>query len=327
MHYTRPVPGEDITVDVPPIVRAKAAAAAGGEDWLRDLPGLLADLERAWSMTLTTVLPGGTASFVARAVTDAGRHVVLKVAVPGSGFTQQVRTLTAADGDGYVTVFEHAPEHDAVLLEALGPSLYEADLTPTEQLAVMARLLRRAWRVPATAAGTGTVVEPQDKAAGLAELIAGLWRDLDHPCEDAVVERALTCAQRRSAAFDPAACVLVHGDAATANAARVLRPRPGTEDGFVLLDPDGFLGDSTYDLGVALRDWCPQLLAAHAPACLLSSYCEVLAREAATDPAAIWEWGYLERVSTGLYALSLGAGEQALPHLQTAEALLAGAGQ
>ena len=89
----------DITVDVPAIVQAKAAAATGGKEWLRDLPSLLGDLERAWSMTLTTVLPGGTASLVARALTDDGRHAVLKVAVPGSGFTQQVRTLTAAHID------------------------------------------------------------------------------------------------------------------------------------------------------------------------------------------------------------------------------------
>jgi streptomycin 6-kinase len=312
----------NITVDVPAIVRAKAVAASGNEDWLHALPCLVTDLERAWSMTLTTVLPGGSASFVARAVTDDGRHTVVKVAVPGSGLAQQVRTLTAADGDGYVTVLDHAPEHDAVLLEALGPSLHEAGLTPTRQLSVLARLLRRAWRVPPATAATGTGAEPQNKAAGLAELITGLWRELDNPCEEAVIEQALTCAERRSAAFDPTACVVVHGDAATANAARVLHPRPGTEDGFVLLDPDGFLGDPTYDLGVALRDWCPQLSATQTPAALLSSYCEVLAREAAVDPATVWEWGYLERVSTGLYALSLGGDEHALPYLRTAEALL-----
>lgn len=38
--------------------------------------------------------------------------------------------------------------------------------------------------------------------------------------------------------------------------------------------------------------------------------------------AAIWEWAYLERVSTGLPALSLGAGELGRPNLSTAEALL-----
>jgi streptomycin 6-kinase len=39
------------------------------------------------------------------------------------------------------------------------------------------------------------------------------------------------------------------------------------------------------------------------------------------DPAAIWEWGFLERVSTGLYVLSFGADQLARPFLATAEAI------
>lgn len=35
----------------------------------------------------------------------------------------------------------------------------------------------------------------------------------------------------------------------------------------------------------------------------------------------MWEWGFLERVSTGLYARSLGADELAAPFLATATRL------
>ena len=40
------------------------------------------------------------------------------------------------------------------------------------------------------------------------------------------------------------------------------------------------------------------------------------------DPAAIWDWGFLERVSTGLYVLSLNPDDHIRAHLATAEALL-----
>jgi streptomycin 6-kinase len=310
-------------VEVSAILRAKAAAAAGGEEWLRRLPDLLLDLKRVWSVTLTEPLSGGTASFVVRAVNDDGRLAVVKVAVPGSGLQQQVHTLARADGDGYVGVVDYAPEHDAVLLEALGPSLLDSDLPPTAQLSIMARLLKRAWRVqPSAAFG-----EPQNKAAGVAELVSGLWEELDHPCDRRVIDHALGCALRRSDAFNRNECVVVHGDAAAANAARVIQPRPGTEDGFVLLDPDGFIGDPIYDLGVALRDWCPQLLSTQTPASLLSDYCQVLASEASVDPAAVWDWAYLERVATGLYALSLRTADLGIAHLRSAEALIPDGGQ
>ena len=125
------------------------------------------------------------------------------------------------------------------------------------------------------------------KAAELAELVPRLWEQLGHPCSEQVVEQALVCARRRSAAFDPQDAVLVHGDAAAANAVRVLAPRDGTEDGFVLLDPDEFVGDRTYDLGVAVRDWCPQLLDATSPAHLYDGWCRTLADVTSTDPGAV----------------------------------------
>ncbi len=131
----------------------------------------------------------------------------------------------------------------------------------------------------------------------------------------------MECAERRAVAFDPERCVVVHGDAAAANVLRVLAPREGAKSGYVFVDPDGFLGDPTYDLGVALRDWCPQLLAGDASA-LARGYCRLMATRTGMEEAAIWEWGFLERMSTGLYLLSLDAESLARPFLAAADALV-----
>jgi hypothetical protein len=48
----------------------------------------------------------------------------------------------------------------------------------------------------------------------------------------------------------------------------------------------------------------------------------VLAVNSGFDEQSIWEWAFLERVSTGLYALAMGAAEQSRPFFETAEALL-----
>jgi streptomycin 6-kinase len=303
---------------VPGIVRARAAVAGvAGERWVEDLPETVAALETRWSIVVGAQLSGGTAAFVARAVTAAGAPAVVKVAVPGLGFARRVRTLATAEGRGYVRLLAQDPEYDAVLLEALGVSLDRSGLAPEVQLSTLCALLLQAWTVPREDD------DPvQDKAAELAGLVERLWEELRHPCAEATIDYALYCARRRSAALEPDRCVVVHGDAAAANALRVLGPRPGAEAGFVFVDPDSFLGDPTYDLGVALRDWTPQLLAAPDPAELLRRYCHVLATGSGMDPAAIWEWGYLERVSTGLFALSLGAEQLALPMLSTAEAII-----
>jgi streptomycin 6-kinase len=162
---------------------------------------------------------------------------------------------------------------------------------------------------------------PLNKAASLAELVTGFWEELDHPCPERIVVQALRCAEQRAGSFDPDRCLVVHGDPHPANALAVLTPRAGADSGYVFVDPDGFIGDPAYDLGVILRDWCSQLLAGHATK-LAQQYCALLADHTGMDATAIWEWGYLERVSTGLYALSLGAEDLARPYLTTAEALL-----
>jgi streptomycin 6-kinase len=274
------------------------AGAKGGDRWLAELPATIAALEDRWGIRVGERLSGGTSSYVATAVTASGEPAVVKISVPTVDFDREVRTLRAAGGRGYVRLLAADLDRNAALLEPLGGSLSDSDLPPERRLAVLADLFPLAWAVPRDG------LAPTDKAAALAEFVGSAERS-------PVVDEALRCAERRSAAYDPDRCVVLHGDAAAAN---VLR-RPG--DGWVFVDPDGFVGDPAYDRGVALRDWCAELLAAADPRALLRSYCLVLGG----DPDATWDWGFLERVSTGLYLVSLGG--DGGPHLESAARLLA----
>lgn len=301
-----------------PLARKKVAhLGAAGAAWLTGLPDLVADLERQWSITVGRGLPGGSASWVARARTAAGHDAVVKVAVPGSDVASEVRTLAAAGGRGYVRLLAADVARRAALLEALGPPLGSVGLAPERQLEVLCATLRQAWEVP-----RDTTAGPADaKARGLAELVGRLWEELDRPCPERVVDRALAAAASRAAAADLERCVVVHGDPHPGNALRVRAPRPGAESGFVLVDPDGFLAEREYDLGVVLRDWCTELLAGDAPT-LARRWCRLLATGAGAAEAAVWEWGFLERVSTGLYVLDFGADRLARRFLRTAELLV-----
>jgi streptomycin 6-kinase len=307
-------------VEVQPAVRQRIAPLGEqGERWLVGLPDVVADLERRWSLTVGQPLMGGTASYVARARTAEGRDAVLKVEIPGLDFDSQVRTIAAAEGRGYVHLLAHDLAQRAMLLEALGPPMGRLDLPAERMIAKLCQTLRQAWSLARPA---GLVVDPaQEKARALGDLVSRLWEKLHGPCTAAVADQAMLFSERRAAAFDPDRCVVVHGDPHPNNALRVLHPRPGAESGFVFVDPDGFLADPAYDLGVVLRDWCPPLLAGNTPS-LARRYCRLLAAESGIDETAIWEWGLLERVSTGLFLLNIGAVELGRPFLSTAERLL-----
>lgn len=307
-------------IELQPMVKEKARQLGDrGKEWMTGLPALITALEREWSITVGEPLSGGSAAYVARARTADGRHAVLKLAIPDPEFASQVWTIAAARGRGYARLIEHDLERHAMLLEALGSSMDRLQLPPERMIELLSRTLEQAWRVPRWPGLT--VTQAQEKAGQLSVFVSRLWEQLDRPCPERVVTQALDFAHQRAAAFDLDGCVVVHGDPHPANALQVTSPREGAESGFVFVDPDGFLADPAYDLGVVLRGWCSQLLAGD-PLTLARRYCRQLANCTGVDETAIWQWGFLERVATGLFIMRLGAEELARPFLVTAEHLV-----
>ncbi len=141
------------------------------------------------------------------------------------------------------------------------------------QIDVIADILRRGWRSEKVDS-IGRSGEQQ--ASFLAEFIERHWRALDEPCARSTIDVATRATANRRVAFDPGTAVLIHGDAHPAN---------------VLEDP--------------LRDWTTERLMGD-PAALGRAWCARMGAAAGVDPEAIWEWAFAERVSTGLFLLSLG---------------------
>jgi streptomycin 6-kinase len=310
-------PGEadpDATIRLQPLTRAKVGSLGpAGQDWLSRLPATLRELEREWQIRLGRPLPGGSAAYVVAATRADGVPAVVKVVIEPDGLDAQAAILRRAGGRGYVRLLGYDPDRRALLMEALGPPLDHTAPAPANWLDLLADTLLAAWRAPEPAD-----TRP-DKAGDLAGLITTWWDRLGRPCSPAVYRQALAFAERRRA--EPGEPVVVHGDPHPGNLLRVLRPRPGAETGYCFVDPDGFVTDRAYDLGVVLRDWTSQLRGADAEP-TLRTYCSRLADRTGVDAVRIWEWGFVERVSTGLYLKSFGADGLAGRFLASAEALL-----
>ena len=97
-------------------------------------------------------------------------------------------------------------------------------------------------------------------------------------------------------------------------------------EGWALIDPDGFIGERAYDLGVVMRDACQEITAAEAPQSgsarpMLLEECRRLAEYANVDPERVWQWGFVERVTTGLYLGWHGHARESATFLETATLL------
>ena len=278
-------------MDVPDVLRNHALAAdAGG--WLEALPGLLAHLERRWDLTVERPLDGATEAYVAAATTAAGRSVVVKLPLPrrDARARHEITALRLTAGRGMVALLRDDPDSGAMLLERLGPPLFDLGLPTTARHDVLCDTAAQVWR-PAAGCGLPTGA---DRARRFATEVTATWEALGRPCSQRAVDHALGCADRRERAHDDERAVLVHGDVHQFNALQ-------DGAGFRLVDPDGLLAEPEYDLGTIVRG-DPVELHAGVP----GERARRLAARTVLNPTAVWEWGVVERVASGLHCTRIG---------------------
>jgi hypothetical protein len=214
-----------------------------GARWLADLPSVVEELERRWSLVTGEPLADGSAAYLARVRTADGRDAVLRIGVPGGRRRGRWPSWWAGSGRSWA-----------------GPAQRRS---PTRRSGSPSAGWRRStWSDASSSTATPTrPTRSRCRRHGRARSLA-------------------SCSLTRTASW----------------------PTPPTTSAWC-------------------SGWCPELLAGDATA-LAARYCRQLAVETGLDAAAIWEWGFLERVSSGLFILSLGAEEMARPFLQTAELLV-----
>jgi streptomycin 6-kinase len=245
-----------------------------------------------------------TEALVAEVVCDDGTEAVLKLIVPrgGEAAAREATVLRLAGGEGCPLLLEADIERGALLLERLGRSLFELGLHVRRRHEILVAAAARIWR-PASGSGLPSGAA---KARWLGEFITEMWEELDRPCSERAVDYALACAERRAEAHRDETAVLVHGDVHQWNALEA-------GDEFKLVDPDGLLAEPAYDLGIIMRE---DPLDGD-----LRERARWLAHHTALDETAIWEWGVVERVSTGLLGTRVGLQPVARQMLAAADSL------
>ena len=72
-----------------------------------------------------------------------------------------------------------------------------------------------------------------------------------------------------------------------------------------MIDPEGLISEPAHELAIPLRGWTDELLAGNVVELSLQ-WCDRMSNVSGVDTIPIWEWAYVERVSTGLLLLHLG---------------------
>lgn len=291
-----------------------------GQDWAVDLlaafPEVLARTVDRWGLVIERAHTDGVGLPVL-AVRRGDEPAVVKFDDAGTDLPQQVRVMSAAQGRGYARVLDHADDLGAALLERLGPSLAQTTPDGVEQVDVLVALLAQAWELPLAVASQDRPGEKAEQLLAIVEteVAEGGWVHRHR----ASLDRAAGLA--RDLVADPGTDVVVaHGDPHSLNALR-----RGT--GHAFIDPDGFLCEREYDVGVVLRDLMTEIdtLGRTEGGAAARRWHEAqvtrVSGRLGVDADRVSAWAFTERVCTGIWLHRLGFEDEAEHWLATADLL------
>jgi len=137
---------------LPERLAAACCRAPERRAWLEQLPHTIRQLQDRWSLSLGAPFDGreGSCAWVAPAVRPDGTRAVLKLGMPHMEGAHELPGLRFWGGDPTVRLLEADGDLNAMLLERCEPGTVLRERPEPEQDIVIAGLLRRLWRRPAT---------------------------------------------------------------------------------------------------------------------------------------------------------------------------------
>jgi streptomycin 6-kinase len=238
---------------IPPAL-ARNAVGVWGEDgrrWLEDLPRIVDDAMRRWSLRLEHPLPMSF-HWVAAVTARNGTPGVLKLAVPGSDHQPvEAATLRAYAGRGAVRLLAYEPECGALLLRRAAPGRMLRHLVPdrdVEATGVAVDVMRDLHAAEVPDAGVPPLTTVRSSFVRYVT-----EHDHDGPLPRRLVEHAVSLFHDLLASASTS--VLLHGDLHHDN---VLSDEQSAS-GWVAIDPHGWVGDAGYDVGAMLYNPDPDV--------------------------------------------------------------------
>ena len=278
--------------------------------WLDRLPGVLADCERRWNITIG---PPFNLSFnyVASAVRADGTQVVLKVCSLTDEFPQQPEALRLVDGHGMVRLLEVDTTEEIMLLERLLPGTMLLEVEDDEiTTSCAASIMQKIWR-PVPENHPFKTIQQWGKGF---ERLRQSYDGGTGPFPQALVERAETLYRELSASM--AEPVLLHGDLHHENILSAER------EPWLAIDPKGVVGEAVYETGSWLRNPMPQLLDLPYPGRILARRIDQFSEQLGFERARIRDWALAQAMLSAWWSME-DSGELSVFAITCAELLAA----
>ena len=284
-----------------------------GREWLARLPGVLAECEKQWQVTIGEPFPNLSFHYVAPATKADGTPVVVKAYLPTVEFEHETGALLHFAGRGAVRILERDTANQVALLERIMPGTPLTTMEDDERATVIAgQVMKALWR-PAPPNSTFPTVEKWTK---------GLGRLREHydsgygPFPPVLVDRATALfTELLASAAEP---VLLHGDLHHDN---ILDAGNSV---WLAIDPKGITGEPAFETYALLHNPMPQLLERPEPGRVLARRVTILSEVLGIERERIRDWGFVMSVLSAWWGVEdFGEFSQGCRNVLTCAELLA----
>lgn len=265
--------------------------AERGQTWLNNLPNLLAECERRWSLTIHPPF-ALSYNYVAPATRADGLAVVLKAGVPDGALTAEMTTLRIWNRRGCVQLLDSDPEVGIMLLERLDPGAPLITVEDEDQATVIFAQVARQLRQSAPSVHNFDTVH--DWAKGMGRLRTHFDGGTG-PLPKRLVETAESLYTDLLAS--QAGHVLLHGDLHHWNILSAQR-QP-----WLAIDPKGIVGEPAYEVGAWMRNPVGRILLRPDLPRLFARRVDILAEELALDRQRIIAWSLAQAVLSAWWSI------------------------
>ena len=139
-----------------------------GVEWLEKLPGVLAEIERRWSLAIGKPFEGLSYNYAAPAMRADGTTLVVKVCPPSGAFRTEAEALALYGGNGAVELIDADAALGVMLLDHVKPGKMLVEVKDDEEATrIAASVMSRIWHPPPVESSYPTVA---DWAGGMENL-------------------------------------------------------------------------------------------------------------------------------------------------------------
>lgn len=212
-----------------------------GKLWLNDLPRIVNEIEKNWSLKVEKPFQNLSYNYVAPCVSLDGEKAVLKIALPldKPEIFNEARFLEIADGKGAVKFLKLDENNRAILLERLTPGANLKEIFRGNELKaveIVAKLMRQIVKKP----------PPNSIFIRLEDWFKGFEKAEKTDFPKRFIYKARDFYKELS--FDSKQKFLLHGDLHHENILSA------TREEFLAIDPKGVVGEIGYEIAVFLNN-------------------------------------------------------------------------